>query len=494
MISQENIVISKEEFEAFQSIKTENVTLKEENEWFRHQLAELKRLIYGSKRERFIKSDSDEQTTLFDILPVEAEETKTEEITYTRKTAAKEKKHPLRVELPAHLPREEEVIEPDNLPEGAKKIGEAITEILEYRPANIYVRRIIRPKYLVSNTEEDVRITIANLPSLPIPKGNAGASLISQIGVSKYTDHLPFFRQAKILRRQGLQVSDSTIGGWFKSGCDLIEPCFDSLKQIVLDSDYLMVDETPIPVLTKDKPGSTHKGYFWVYYNPIKKLAFFDYQPSRSRAGPDEMLKNFIGYLQTDGYTAYNNLKNKKYIIQLACMAHARRKFDKAKDNNQKLAEEALSMFQKLYEIERLCREKEFTSEQIKQERQEKSVPVLQEMEAWLKDNIYKVAPKSAIGEAISYTLGLWSRLIKYVEDGRLHIDNNMVENTIRPVALGRKNYLFAGSHEAAKRAAMMYSFLACCKMKDVEPYQWLKNTLENINDYPINRVHELLP
>lgn len=212
MTSGETITISKAEYQQFLDIKSEN-------EWLKHQLDELKRMIYGSKRERFIAPDP-LQSTLFDLPVVEAAEKKQEEITYTRtKPEAAEKKHPLRAELPAHLPRKEEIIEPVSIPEGAKKIGEAVTEILEYEPANVYVRRIVRPKYIVETSDEATRIEIAELPSLPVPKGNAGASMIAHILVSKFVDHLPYYRQSKIFKRQRLHIPDSTIGGWANGAC-----------------------------------------------------------------------------------------------------------------------------------------------------------------------------------------------------------------------------------------------------------------------------------
>jgi transposase len=506
MTTQESITISLEEYnrltKGYEEYKSKVEWLnhqyeeyKSKVEWLNHQLSELKRMIFGSKRERFISNTPEEQLSLFDIEKAEetTEDTKQETITYTR-SKTKEKKQPLRAALPSHLPRKEEIIEPDNIPEGAKKIGEAVTEILEYTPSKIYVRKIIRPKYITESNDEQTKIKIASLPSLPIPKGNAGAGLLSYIIISKFVDHLPFYRQRQIFRRQGLDISESTINGWFRGTANLIMPLYDVSRERILKTDYLMADETPIPVLTKDKPGSTHKGYHWVYYDPVRRLVLFDYRKSRGREGPDEILKEFKGYLQVDGYSGYNNLSNGNHITLLACMAHARRKFDKALDNDKSRAEHALKLFQKLYEVERIARDEELDYEQIKQLRQEKSLPVLQDMEQWLNEEQTHVVPKSVIGQAISYTINLWPRLRRYVEQGRFSIDNNPIENSIRPVALGRKNYLFAGSHKGAENAAMFYSFFATCKINNVEPYAWLKKVLELIPDYPVNRLHELLP
>ena len=485
MESTETIVITKAEYLEFLDFKAQVSVLK-------YELAELKRMIFGVKSERFI-APVPNQPTLFELPEAEVIEKPKEEITYTR-NKSKVKNHPLRLELPAHLPRKREVIEPEELPEGAKKIGETITEVLEYTPSNIFVRQIIRPKYVVSQDDEKTQIVTAALPSLPIPKGNAGASLLAHILISKFVDHLPFYRQAQIFKRQQLTISESTIGGWFNASCRLLEPLYETLKNKMLSTDYLMADETPIPVQTRDKPGATHKGYHWVYYDPGNKLVLFDYQKTRGREGPDELLKNFVGFLQTDAYTAYNNLRNRANIIQMACMAHARRKFEHALNNDPALATEALVMFGKLYEIERDAREQNLSHDDIKALRQEKSLPVLQQMEAWLKEKLNLVLPKSAIGQAISYTLTLWPRLTRYIEQGRFNIDNNLTENSIRPVALGRKNYMFAGSHDAAQHAAIVYSLLATCKINNVEPFEWLSKTLSQISDHPANQLHKLLP
>ena len=485
MASEETITISRAEYERFRSLESTVSVLK-------HQLAELQRLIFGAKSERFISSAELATGNLFEIPVVEPIQKPVEEISYTR-NKPEDKKQPLRLELPAHLPRHEEIIEPANLPEDAKKIGEAITEVLEYEPATIYVRQIIRPKYIIGSTDEKTEIVIADLPTLPIPKGNAGAGLLAHILINKFVDHLPFYRQVQIFKRQDVTIAESTITGWFNASCNLLEPLYQSLKNKITATDYLMADETPIPVLTKDKPGATHKGYHWVYYDPVNKRVLFDYQKTRGREGPEEFLKNFSGHLQTDGYTAYTNLKNKS-IVLLACMAHARRKFEHALDNDPQRAEFALSKIRQLYQVEEHIREQQISPDDIKAIRHEKALPILLEMETWLKEEVYAVLPKSAIGIAFAYTLNLWPRLARYIEDGRFYIDNNLIENSIRPVALGRKNYLFAGSHEAAQQAAILYSLLASCKINNVEPFAWLKRTLEIIPDYPANQLHKLLP
>ena len=317
--------VSKEKYEKLLS----------ENEYLKQQLNELKRLIFGSKSERFIPSD-ESQLHLFETLEEAATERQTEEISYTREKSVKEKKQAIRAKLPSHLPRVEEIIEPENIEEGSKKIGEEITEILEYNPAKIFVRKFIRPKYAKPNGEG---VVIAGLPTLPVPKGNAGASMLAFLMVSKFVDHLPFYRQIQIFKRQNLILSDSTLNGWFNATADLLSPLYDVLQKQLLQSDYIQADESPIGVQESHKKGSLHTGYQWVYRSPVERLVLFKYHPSRERKAPEEMLKKFSGSLQTDGYQGYQNMKTTGYITRLACMAHARRYFDKASDNDKKRAE-----------------------------------------------------------------------------------------------------------------------------------------------------------
>ena len=255
-----------------------------------------------------------------------------------------------------------------------------------------------------------------------------------------------------------------------------------------------MADETPIPVQDSHKHRATHTGYHWVYYAPTQKLVCFDYRPGRGREGPDLFLKDFQGTLQTDGYAGYNQFEHKQGITLLACMAHARRYFDKAKDNDKSRAEYALKLFGKLYAKERRARAWQLSDIDRHTFRLKRSAVVMAELDLWLKDNLTQVRPKSPIGKAISYSLRLRPRLEGYLDNGQWEIDNNLVENSIRPVALGRKNYLFAGSHPAAQRAAMMYSFFATCKKNGIEPLGWLTQILDRISDYPANRIAELLP
>lgn len=475
--------------EQYDILLAENIRLKATNEFLQFELDKLKRLIFGSKSERFVPSDPGQLSLDLDQKPVTPPEVTTEQVSYSRSKTEKREGHG-RPPLPAGLHREEIILEPSVDVSGAVKIGEVVTEILEYIPGKIYVKRYVRPKYAVSSEE----IVIADLPSLPIPRGNAGPGLLAQLQVGKFVDHLPFYRQRQMFKRLGMDLAESTINDWFRATCDLLVPLYDCHKKLLLLSFYMMADETPIAVLSEDKPGATHKGYYWVYYDPLRRMVLFDYRKGRGREGPDEMLRDFKGALQADGYSGYDHYENNPDITLLACMAHARRKFDEAKKNDHARADYALRLIQKLYDIERSAREQELTHEQRHTIRNEQARPLMEQFHSWLKDNIIQILPKSAIGIAIAYTLNLWPRLERYLEDGRYEIDNNLIENSIRPVALGRKNYLFAGSHEAAQRAAMMYSFFATCKVNDIEPMGWLTKVLERMPDHSIQRLAELLP
>lgn len=390
--SSDTVIISQEEYQDLKNIAAEYTTLK-------NQLDELRRMVFGVKSERFISDSSTDQLSLFDQTEKSSEaEASTEQISYTRKKS-KDKKQPIRAALPAHLPRKEEVLEPENLSPDAKKIGEEVTELLEYTPGNMYVRKIIRPKYAVTTTtlenqratgtvegkaQAAIQIAIANLPTLPIPRGNAGASLFAHIQVSKWIDHLPYYRQIQIYKRGGVSISSSTINYWFNATCTLLEPLYDVLKEKIRGQTYLQADESPIRVQDNHKKGSTHLGYHWVYHTPEIKAVCFDYQKGRSKAGPQAFLENFTGTLQSDGYKVYDSLQFQNQVKQLACMAHARRKFDQAQDNDKDRAEYALTQIQKLYTLERKCKGKEVSAPVKQRYRQLYATPILENFGQWL--------------------------------------------------------------------------------------------------------------
>jgi transposase len=468
----------------YEELAIENVRLKAE-------LANLKRLIFGQKRERFFPAGGDEnQMVLTGFDQKNQPEIKTEQISYIRHKVVKNPSPHSRQPLPSHLPRKEIVIEPEEDTKDMKKIGEEITEELEYKPGSLYVNRYIRPKYARADGEG---IVIGMLPSRPIEKGMAGPGLLAHIMISKFVDHLPIYRQRKQFLRQGVDLPETTVYGWVKASCDLLLPLYEVQKKRILASDYLMVDETPIRVLDPMKSGVTHQGYYWVYYDPVQNEALFDYRMSRSRAGPNELLENFIGHLQTDGYTGYDEVSGKKEVVSVGCMAHGRRYFMESRDSNTESSDWMLTHIQKLYKIERQAREAGLSPKERYQLRQEKSVPVLEAMKAWLDQESLKVLPKSVMGKAIGYMINQWPRLVVYVTDGRLEIDNNLVENAIRPVALGRKNYLFAGSHDGARQAALIYTMVSNARLKNLDSFSYIRDVISRISDHPQKRIDELL-
>ena len=460
----------------------------------RHELDQLRRLVFGSRHERFIANTPPEQLALdLTAETVQAAPVPVQAIEYTRQQRKEktEKVQTGRMRLPADLPREQVILEPEGDVSGLKKIGEEITEELERIPGRLFVRQYVRPKYAKAGGEG---VLIADLPVRPIDKGIPGPGLLAQIIIDKYTDHLPVHRQIQRFGREGIKLSSSTLTDWIGGTCTLLEPLYDTLKANVLSSHYLQADETPIKVLDKDKKGTTHRGYHWVYHAPVERLVLFDYREGRGREGPQEILKDFTGHLQTDGYAVYQDFDKKSTIKPFNCMAHARRKFDEAKDNDLVRASYALTEIQKVYAIERQAKNETLSTKQRQALRQERSLPILQALKDWMLENYKMVLPKSAIGQALHYSLERFDKLMLYTTDGKLEVDNNLIENAIRPVAIGRKNYLVAGSHNGARRAAMLYSFIGTCKINDVNPFEWLKNTLETIPQHPVNKLYELIP
>lgn len=404
-------------------------------------------------------------------------------------------KHPGRVKLSDKLRREKIVLQPEEDVIGLKPVGEEITEVLEYKSAELYVKQYIRPEYIKPTDDKlNAKRVIAELPSMFMEKSYCGNSLLTHLTVNKYVDHMPIHRLLLQLKRLGVELDYTTVINWLQRGFEKLTPLYEAHKARLLQSDYLCVDETTIKVLDKNKKGTTHLGYYWVYYDPVRKLVMFDYREGRSGEFPKEMLKGFKGYLQTDGYGGYDQFDKRSGVRTLNCWAHVRRKFFDAKDYDKEKAEDILTQIQQLYQIESDCREHHFSPAEIKAHRQEHAIPILSTLHETLNKYLQTTLPSSPMGTALQYTLNRWSKLCVYTEDGKLQIDNNLVENSIRPVAIGRKNYLFAGSHEAARRAGMMYSFFATCKLHNINPEQWLTNVFDNINDTHINKIVGLVP
>ena len=495
---QDNLLIKKENLlsQKDSEIDQQKATIMS----LRWQLSSLQRMLFASKSERTIPAVNPLQLQLeLGLEAALAPEVSKETISYERRVRSP-KQGNVREPLPASLQRKTQIQEPENIPEGAIKIGEKVTEKLCLIPPRLYVLRIVRPFYSIA-TEPNQQVSertvlIAPAPYDPFPRFNAHVSLMAWLFVSKFVDHLPFYRIARILSREGYSVSESTLNDWFAAICQKLQPLYEYLQKQIFQTNYLQIDESPIKVQTHDTPGSTHQGYMWVVNDTLNHRSCFLYRPGRGGKHITPLLKGYKGYVQTDGYKVYNMLSglSQGEIILMACMAHARRKFFEARTNNKSFSDKGLSLFAPLYAIEQRAREEKLTSDQIKELRQKESVVHLQNLHIWLTEQQKTVLPKSPEGKAVGYTLGIWDKLNKYLEQGYLQIDNNLIENAIRPLALGKKNYLFAGSHQGAERIAMAYSFMAMCKITDQNPQSWLLETLTKIDDLKPSQYHTLLP
>jgi transposase len=460
--------------------------------YLKHQISQLQKNLFGDKRERHQVIDPGQTQISFEEkvdldLPQDIEE---QQISYKRRKPAKKREDFSKLELPENLERVITVIEPEGKTEDMVPIGEEVTEVLAITPEKFYVKRIVRPKYAAANKEA---VIIAAMPSRPIQGGKIDVSLLVAILLDKYLYHMPIYRILQKYERLGVKLTDSTVGHWVQQGMQLLEYLYPDLVAKIKSSGYIQADETGIKVLDKLKKGKSHKGYYWVYHDVESGLVLYEYDQGRGQTAPESFLHDYKGYLQTDGYAVYEALKN-PHITHACCIAHARRKFHEALENDKASATWMLDKMQGLYQLEEQARKDKLSHQQRLSLRQEKAQALLDEIYTWLKANQLKHTPKSPMGKAINYTLARWNKLCLYATQGKLEIDNNLVENAIRPIALGRKNYLFAGSHDAARRAGIIYSFITCCKKNGYDPYQWLTDTLSKLPDTKKSDLHTLLP
>jgi transposase len=400
---------------------------------------------------------------------------------------------PVRQALPAHLETERVVLEPAEVqqqPEGWRKLGEEVTEELDWKPAQFIKRLYIRPKYV--NAE---RIVIAPLPARLIEKGLPGAGLLTQVIVSKYEDHLPLYRQAKIYReRHGVELSRQTLNGWVEAAADWLTPIWREMRTGLVAGDYLQADETPIRYLDPDVKGKSQQGYLWTYSHPRSDVVF-DWKVSRSREGPREFLKEFRGKLQTDGYGVYESLARERGedLILIGCWAHARRGFHEALGEG-RAAAWPVGQIGLLYAVEKHLRERKAGPQLRAAVRAWQSRPILARLRRALEVVRRRVLPKSLLGQAIDYTLARWEGLTRFVDDGRLEIDNNLCENAIRPTAIGKKNFLFIGHPEAGQRSAVIYSVLGSCRRHGINPAEYLHDVFERLPKAKTSEVKSLTP
>lgn len=407
------------------------------------------------------------------------------ELDETVEVPAHTRKRRGRKPLPESLPRVDVVHDIDaeqrHCPHDGKlltEIGEVVSEQLDIVPAKIQVIRHVRKQYACDCGQ---CIQTAPLPPQPIPKSMASPGLLAHITVSKYQDALPLYRQETILQRIGVDIPRATLANWMIKAGTLIQPVINLLRDRLLEYDIVQMDETTVQVLKEPGKSAQSKSYLWLQRGgpPQKPIVLYDYDPSRSQSVPSRLLDGYQGYLQTDGYSGYNQVVASNGLTHIGCMAHARRKFSeavKAQGKNKKAgkAQHGLALIQKLYRVEKQARA--FTPEQRHEHRQSQAKPILDRLRHWLDDSLSQVPPGTAAGKALNYLNNEWSKLIGYLEDGRLEIDNNLAENAIRPFVIGRKNWLFSGSVAGVKASANLYSLIETAKACGLEPYAYLRH------------------
>lgn len=474
---------------------------------------ELRRKQFGIKSDNRVKRAAEGQLDLFPLGASDEAIQASEEMTAKEaehvgqqqdQQAQKRKKAAAsrpRMILPESLEREEVVLDPEVDLSDYKVIGQEVTEVLVMVPASFKVRRIIRRKWALKDPakSDSKGVLMAPIPSRTIKRGLFDESVLAHLLTSKFVDHLPLYRQKQIFERIGVYIPPSTLTDNTNAACKALEPIYNALRREALANLYLQVDETRIQVLENEgKKGASHRGFLWTYHAPVDGLVFFEYQKGRDKTGPEKVLKDFTGVVQTDAYAVYQSLLEKNESIQhYYCMAHIRRKFDEAVKYDKDRAAWAVDTITKLYKIEKDIRQAEvpLCESQIVEKRMTEALPILSQLKEWMLQEYPKVLPGSPIGKAMAYALPLMDSMKFYTLHGELQIDNNLIENAIRPVALGRKNYLFAGTHDTAQNAAMIYSLFATCKKHEVNPHEWLLDVLRKMNDSTYEgRFSDLLP
>ena len=406
------------------------------------------------------------------------------------------------------LPTEVVDIYPDGTTDENGKLKDEYVEIgtdessrLEHIAAKTYIKKTVIHKVMLKSdsnnkTPEDRRIICARLPLAPVNRCMAGASVLADIIIGKFMYHLPFYRQIQQYKESGITISDSTMGGWYEAAVEKLKLLYDILRQHILQSEYIQIDESVLPVIDSEKH-KARKGYEWCVRDAIRGAVMFYYdRGSRGGKVAREILGAYKGAVQCDGYDAYDQFEKNDNITVYGCWAHARRKFVDALNENNRLATEALCFIRKIYKVESDANKAGLNADERKEQRLKISYPTIRLFETWMKETYLKVLPNSKMGDAIEYTYSLLPRLSRYVNDGRINIDNNLIENAIRPLALGRKNYLFCGNDASAYRAAIVYSLISTCKAADVDPRTWMEDVLRKIPYYQRDQrdLAELLP
>jgi transposase len=463
-------------------------------------IAKLKRMQFGRKSEKLERQIEQLELRLDELETVQAEKAVASAAPGAA-IRASDNGRPARRPLPAHLPREERKILPKEAacPDCGgelKLLGEDVAEMLEYVPERFRVIRQVRPKLACSRCDKIVQ---AEAPSRPIARGLAGPGLLAHVLVSKYAHHLPLYRQAEIYAREGVELERATLADWVGGASGLLQPLVEALRRHVMGAEKLHADDTPVPVLAPGL-GRTKIGRLWTYVRDDRPAGdttppavWFAYSPDRKGEHPGQHLRDFSGVLQADAYAGFNHLYEGGRIQEAACWAHVRRRFYELQvAHKSPVAQEALERIAALYAIEDEIRGR--PPSERREVRQARARPLLDSFKGWLEGCLTRLSRKSDTTTAVKYALSLWPALVRYVEDGRLEIDNNAAERALRVVALGRKNYLFAGSDAGGERAAAIYSLIGTAKLNGLDPECYLRNVLSRIADHSINRIEELLP
>ncbi len=468
-------------------------------EQLKAQIARLKRMQFGKSSEK-LDSQIAQLELQLDELEEDESHTAASSPAIVQELIKEQPEKPYRKPLPDHLRREEEVHEPSctcpNCGGALRKLGEDVTEILDYVPASFKVIRHVRPKLSCRQCETIVQ---SPMPSLPIERGRPGPGLLAHVLVAKYADHLPLYRQSGIYAREGVELERSTLADWVGRCAALLDPLIEALRKDVLGSAVLHGDDTPVPVLAPGL-GKTKTGRLWTYVRDGRSwgsdqppAAVFFYSPDRKGEHPQSHLKTFKGILHADGYAGFNAIFETGKVVEAACWAHVRRKFfDVHVANGSPIAKEALDKIAALYGIETQIKGK--PPDERQRYREGHAAPLIADLKAWLDTTLQKLSGKSELAGAMRYALSRWAALNSYIKNGHAEIDNNAAERSIRGIALGRKNYLFAGSDTGGNRAAAIYSLIETCKLNAIDPEAYLRDILARIPEHKINRIDELLP
>lgn len=460
------------------------------------QVRQLKKELFGPSSERQTEAALSKEQILLSLFPEAAQPAATQEVILPpsqEQSPGRERRQPAVKVLETVTER----IEPEEkvCPHcGQEKceIGHQKSERYEYVPARIVRHEIIRPKLACPCGKAGV--SIAPLPAAVVAQGQPGASLVAHVLLSKFVDHLPLYRQQQQFARLGVNFPKSTLGDWVEQGALWLQPIVRQMKRQLLQGDYVQVDETPVRVQDPDVAGKCATGWLWVMGHPQSDV-IFEFHPGRGKEFAQELLGDFKGYLQRDGYGVYGSLaRDDLKLVPVGCWSHARRKFIDALEDQPAETTAIVNEVRKLYLVERHAREEGLTAEQRQQVRQQTSLPILASLQPMLQSAQQRVLPQSPLGKAVRYCLAEWEALNRYVSDGRLEIDNNLTENAIRPSALGKKNWLFIGHPEAGWRSAVIYSIVVSCRRRGIDPWQYLTDVLKRLPSLKQSELAPLLP